>query len=116
MESLASVDELSILCILSKQVTVNGECAVCHDRLKTQDNIAMGDNEPFSSSTEYRKNLRYCGGAPRGMAGTARYSNAVLRHPHLVFCSVAHDPFEVDVLLFQLIKLGAYRMDCKKMS
>ena len=50
------------------------------------------------------------------MADTARYSNAVLRHPHLVFCSVAHDPFEVDVLLFQLIKLGAYRMDCKKMS
>ena len=98
----------------TKQVTVNGECAVCHDRLKTQDNIAMGDNEPFSSSTEYRKNLRYCGGGG-GSGDIVRCSNAVLRHPHLVFCSVAHDPFEVDVLLFQLIKLGAYRTDSKKL-
>ena len=99
----------------TKQVTVNGECAVCHDRLKTQDNIAMGDNEPFSSSTEYRKNLRYCGGAALD-GDIVRCSNrAVLRHPHLVFCSVAHDPFEVDVLLFQLIKPGAYRTDSKKL-
>ena len=49
-------------------------------------------------------------------AAAVRCSNAVLRHPHLVFCSVAHDPFEVDVLLFQLIKLGTYRMDCKKVK
>ena len=54
--------------------------------------------------------------AARGSGDIVRCSNrAVLRPPHLVFCSVAHDPFEVDVLLFQLIKLGAYRTDSKKL-
>ena len=84
VSGVASVDELLISCVLSKQVKINGECALCHDRLKTQDNIEMGDNESFSSSTKYRKNLRYCGSggvwhnARRGGGTVTRYSDTLI--------------------------------------
>ena len=84
VSGVASVDKLLISCVLSKQVKINGECALCHDRLKTQDNIEMGDIEPFSSSTKYRKFLRYCGGggvwhnARRGGGTVTRYSDTLI--------------------------------------